>query len=44
MAMNIFRLEFNMRLRSVITWSVAVAAIILVYISLFPQSPPMRSK
>ena len=35
MAMNIFRLEFNMRLRSVITWSVAVAAIILVYISLF---------
>jgi ABC-2 type transport system permease protein len=35
MAMNIFRLEFNMRLRSVLTWSAAVAVIILVYVSLF---------
>ena len=35
MAMNIFRQEFKMRLRSVFTWSVAVAVIILVYVSLF---------
>lgn len=35
MAMNIFRHEFNMRLRSVITWSVAVAVLLLVYVSLF---------
>jgi len=35
MAMNIFRQEFNMRLRSVITWSVAVAALIWIYGSLF---------
>jgi ABC-2 type transport system permease protein len=35
MSMNIFRLEFKMRLRSVITWSAAVAAVILVYVSLF---------
>lgn len=35
MAMNIFRHEFKMRLRSVITWSVAVAVLILVYVSLF---------
>ena len=35
MTMNIFRQEFQMRLRSVITWSVAVAALLLIYISLF---------
>ncbi len=35
MAMNIFRHEFKMHLRSVITWSVAVAALILVFVSLF---------
>jgi len=35
MTMNIFRQEFKMRQRSVITWSVAVAALILVYTSLF---------
>jgi ABC-2 type transport system permease protein len=33
--MNIFRQEFNMRLRSVITWSVAVAVLLLIYVSLF---------
>jgi ABC-2 type transport system permease protein len=37
MNMNIFRQEFKMRLRSVITWSVAVAALILVYSALFPS-------
>ena len=35
MRVNIFRQEFQMHLRSVITWSVAVAAVILVYVSLF---------
>ena len=35
MTMNIFRQEFKMHLRSVITWSVAVAALILIYVSLF---------
>jgi len=35
MAMNIFRQEFNMRLRSVITWSVAIAVLILIYVSMF---------
>jgi ABC-2 type transport system permease protein len=35
MSMNIFRQEFNMNLRSVITWSVAVATLILVFVSLF---------
>ncbi len=35
MAMNIFRHEFKMRLRSVITWSVAMAALLLVFMSLF---------
>lgn len=35
MAMNIFRQELKMLMRSVITWSVAVAALILVYTSLF---------
>ncbi|MEK9138668.1 MAG: ABC transporter permease subunit [Bacteroidota bacterium] len=35
MRKNIFQNEFNMQLRSVITWSVAVAAVILIYISLF---------
>ena len=35
MAMNIYWYEFKMRLRSVITWSVAVAVLILVFVSLF---------
>jgi ABC-2 type transport system permease protein len=35
MRMNVFRLEVKMQLRSVITWSVAVAALILVFVSLF---------
>jgi len=35
MSMNIFQHEFKMHLRSVITWSVAVAALIFVYVSLF---------
>jgi len=35
MAMNIFRQEFNMRLRSVIIWSVAIAVLLLIYVSLF---------
>lgn len=35
MTMNIFRQELKMHLRSVITWSVAVAALIFVYVSLF---------
>lgn len=35
MAMNIFGQEFKMRLRSVITWSVAVAALLLLYMSMF---------
>jgi len=37
MAMNIFWQELKMHLRSVITWSVAVAALILVYSALFPS-------
>jgi ABC-2 type transport system permease protein len=32
---NIYRLEFKMLLRSVVTWSVSVAALILVFVSLF---------
>jgi len=35
MAPNIFRQEFRMHARSVVTWSVAVAALILLYVSLF---------
>lgn len=35
MRMNVFQHEFKMHLRSVITWSVAVAALIFVYVSLF---------
>lgn len=35
MTMNIFRQEFKMHLRSVITWSVAVVALILLFVSLF---------
>jgi beta-exotoxin I transport system permease protein len=35
MRMNIFKQEFKMYLRSVITWSVAVAVLILVFVSLF---------
>jgi ABC-2 type transport system permease protein len=35
MAMNIFRQEFKMLSRSVLTWSVAVAAVILVYTAMF---------
>jgi ABC-2 type transport system permease protein len=35
MRMNIFKQEFKMQLRSVITWSVAIAVLLLVFISLF---------
>jgi ABC-2 type transport system permease protein len=35
MRMNIFRQEFEMHTRSVITWSVAVAALLFVFVSLF---------
>ena len=35
MSMSVFRQEFRMHLRSVITWSVAVAALLFVYVSLF---------
>ena len=35
MTMNIFQHEFKMHLRSVITWSAAVAVLIFVYVSLF---------
>jgi ABC-2 type transport system permease protein len=35
MTMNIFHHEFRMHSRSVITWSVAVAALIFVFVSLF---------
>ncbi len=35
MAINIYQHEFKMHLRSVITWSVAVAVLILVFVSLF---------
>jgi beta-exotoxin I transport system permease protein len=35
MTMNIFRQEFKMRFRSVITWSVAMVALLLIYTSLF---------
>jgi ABC-2 type transport system permease protein len=35
MRMNIYRQEFKMSMRSVVTWSVAVAVLILVFVSLF---------
>lgn len=35
MRMNVFRQEFKMHLRSVITWSTAIAALLLVFASLF---------
>ena len=35
MSMNIFRQEFKMHWRSVLTWSVAQAAMIFVYVSMF---------
>jgi len=35
MAMNIYRHEFKMHLRSVITWSAAIAILIFVFVSLF---------
>ena len=35
MAMNIFRHEFKMHLRSAIIWSASVAALILVFVSMF---------
>ena len=35
MSTTIFKHEFKMHLRSVITWSVATAAVILLYTSLF---------
>jgi ABC-2 type transport system permease protein len=36
MSRNIFRHEFRMHLRSVVTWSAALAALILVFLSLYP--------
>ena len=33
--MNIYLHEFKMHLRSVVTWSIAVAAVLLVFLSLF---------
>ena len=36
MSTNIFKQEFKMHLRSVITWSVAAVAVILLYSSIFP--------
>ena len=35
MAINIFRQEFKMLLRSVLTWSLAIAAVLFVYIAMF---------
>lgn len=35
MSITVFRHEFKMRWRSVMTWSAAIAAVMLVYISLF---------
>ena len=35
MKMNIYKHEFKMNLKSVITWSVAVAALLFIFISLF---------
>jgi ABC-2 type transport system permease protein len=35
MTMNIFQQEFKMHLRSVITWSVAVAVLLMIYLSFF---------
>jgi ABC-2 type transport system permease protein len=37
MAINIFRHEFKTNLRSVITWSAVMAAILLIFESLFPS-------
>ncbi len=37
MKANIFIHEFQARFRSVITWSIAVAALILIYFSIFPS-------
>ncbi len=35
MAMNIFRQELKMLVRSVITWSVAIAALLFIYVAMF---------
>jgi len=35
MAMNIFRQEFKMHLRSAITWSLAIAALLFIYVAMF---------
>jgi ABC-2 type transport system permease protein len=37
MAENIFKREFKMYLRSVVTWSAAIAALIFVFMALFPS-------
>ena len=37
MSATIFKHEFRMHLRSVITWSVAVAAIVFVYMAIYPS-------
>ncbi len=36
MSTNIFKLEFKMHLKSVITWSLGVSALIFLYFALFP--------
>ena len=37
MRMNIYKHEFKMNLNSVIIWSVAIAALIFIFVSLFPS-------
>lgn len=37
MKANIFKHEFRMHFRTVISWSIAVAAIILIFLSIFPS-------
>lgn len=35
--MNVFKLEFNMKIRSVIIWSLAIGLIIFIYLSFYPS-------
>lgn len=35
--MNIFRLEFKMKIRSVITWSLALGLMIFIFLSIYPS-------
>lgn len=37
MSANIYKFELHMRLRSVVIWSLAVAAVSLIYLSLYPS-------